>query len=630
MSRFVKHFIYLIFNCLYSREELKSFMTPFLTARLTEAGYRFIISEASARLFLIPLLVFIATLFHTESNAATAIFHAEVKVENGDKWISMPTEELMKIGKGYLHETFMPDSALAVFSIITNRYSPKMTLPEKKEIVAAFNGLWETYMFGYFDYTEASRVLLRSFDVCEEAGLPVSRNYYNMGIMYQNMAEISSNSEILYKDAIEHYKEAFRAADKEGDAKLFVAVSSSLTVVAKILRDPSIVAEEINILKSRAHDMKLENIWRYHFATNLYYGLVALSKSDYKGAISYFKKMQKAIPEDDDPEVVRHLAYTLLCIADAEQQDGNLAESNRIRNETLALCRKYDIKDGVLQCLDTLAKQFERVDKEISLNYRNQYLTLKDSLLNYRQIASVKEMKIHQQLKDFDNQIADMKRKEERQILVITIVLIIVTATIMMLLIIYLKNRKLKSLNQVLYSKNLEYLKAEEQRRLLHKEREREATVNIGQEMEKPAEKESYSEDTEPSTSTKYKNSQLAKESKEEIMLKIMEVMEESEEIFQPGFSAANLSELTGVNYKYISQVINETHGCNFNVFLNEFRVKRACVLINSMSKSMPITIEGLANQVGFRSRNSFAVAFKKFTGLNPSEYIRAAKASQS
>ena len=102
--------------------------------------------------------------------------------------------------------------------------------------------------------------------------------------------------------------------------------------------------------------------------------------------------------------------------------------------------------------------------------------------------------------------------------------------------------------------------------------------------------------------------------------------MEESEDIFQPGFNADSLSVLTGINYKYVSQVINEKKGCNFNVFLNEFRVKRACVLINSMSASMPITIEGIANKVGFRSRNAFAVAFKKFTGLTPSEYIKIAK----
>lgn len=626
MSRFVKLLINLGIKCLFHKEELKFFP---VSSRSTWQPGELQCSPSKNRQFIniiLFLLIYAMTICNVEAKV-------DNKVDNSVRWMSMPTNKLMKIGEKYLHDSLMTDSALAVFSIITSRYSPKMTLQEKKEIVAAFTGLWETYMFGYFDYTEASRVLLRSFDICEEAGLPGSLNYFNMGFMHQNMAEISGNSELLFKDAVENYKQAFLAADKEGDSKLLVAICVNLVDIAHTLNDPAIAAEEIESLKSRARDMNLEDYWYYHFALKFCEGLASFSKSDFTEAIANFKEMQQTVPMDDDPKVVRYRVYPLLCIAEAEKQNGNLAEATRIINEALGICRKFDIKDGVLECLDILAKQFEDVDKETFIHYRNQYLNLKDSLLNYRQIASVKEMKIHQQIKEFDNQITDMKRKEERQIMVIIIVLIIVTATILMLLIIYTKNRKLKALNQVLYSKNLEYLKAEEQRRLLQKEREREAAreaVITSQETAGAIEKESVANEHESATSPKYKNSQLAQENKEQIMHKIMEVMEESEEIFQPGFSAANLSELTGVNYKYISQVINETHGCNFNVFLNEFRVRKACVLINSMAKSMPLTIEGLANQVGFKSRNSFAVAFKKFTGLNPSEYIRAAKSSQS
>ena len=56
---------------------------------------------------------------------------------------------------------------------------------------------------------------------------------------------------------------------------------------------------------------------------------------------------------------------------------------------------------------------------------------------------------------------------------------------------------------------------------------------------------------------SRYKNSALCVTQKEDIMRKILDVMD-SEEIYLAGFSLETLARLTGENYKYISQVINE------------------------------------------------------------------------
>ncbi|MBD5357880.1 MAG: helix-turn-helix domain-containing protein [Bacteroides sp.] len=546
------------------------------------------------------------------------------------RWAAMPNSELLKVGREYLHERYIPDSALAVFTILTERYYPAMTLDEKKDVVAALNGLWETYMFGYFDYTEASRTLQRSFDICEEAHLPLSRNYFNTGCMYQSMAELSGSSEALYKDALDNHRKAFYAAIKEGDSKVLVAVIDNIGSIAYAFCNPDILSKEIKILHNRAHELNLENDWRLLFGLKLYQGIKALSRSDYKEAKSLFCQMKEIVPSETDPEMARHVIFADLCIADAEEKAGNLSGAKTQRLKALALSQKFNIKDASLLCYDALSRQYENTDRETSLNYRTNYLMLKDSILNYRQFVGVKEMSVYQQLREFDREISDMKRKDERQNWFISIVLIIVTAVVMMLAIIYSKNRKLKATNHILYTRNLEYLKAEEERRKLDKERELTSSLPISSLPDNLINYDdndhAYDNCDDAVSSPKYKNSQLTSEQKQEIMRKIMEVMEESEDIFQPGFNADSLSVLTGINYKYVSQVINEKKGCNFNVFLNEFRVKRACVLINSMSASMPITIEGIANKVGFRSRNAFAVAFKKFTGLTPSEYIKIAK----
>ena len=42
--------------------------------------------------------------------------------------------------------------------------------------------------------------------------------------------------------------------------------------------------------------------------------------------------------------------------------------------------------------------------------------------------------------------------------------------------------------------------------------------------------------------------------------------------------------------------------------------------------KERRLTIEAIANEVGFKSRTTFTTAFKHFTGLTPTDYIRMSK----
>jgi YesN/AraC family two-component response regulator len=71
-------------------------------------------------------------------------------------------------------------------------------------------------------------------------------------------------------------------------------------------------------------------------------------------------------------------------------------------------------------------------------------------------------------------------------------------------------------------------------------------------------------------------------------------------------FSAIKLAELTESKYNYVSQVINENFGCNFNAVLNEYRIKEACNRMNDISNYGNYTIEAIANSVGYSSTKFF------------------------
>ena len=101
-----------------------------------------------------------------------------------------------------------------------------------------------------------------------------------------------------------------------------------------------------------------------------------------------------------------------------------------------------------------------------------------------------------------------------------------------------------------------------------------------------------------------------------------MDTLDHSPEIYDADFSLERLAELCGSKAKYVSQVINEK-GDNFKTLINTRRIHQAC---RSMSESSNLTIEAIANNVGFRSPNAFRTSFKRVTGLSPSQYLQMAK----
>jgi len=80
------------------------------------------------------------------------------------------------------------------------------------------------------------------------------------------------------------------------------------------------------------------------------------------------------------------------------------------------------------------------------------------------------------------------------------------------------------------------------------------------------------------------------------------------------------IAQQLGINRVYLSQAINRCYGNHFNNFINEFRVKEAVKLMSD-KKNNPISIEGIALDSGFNDRKTFYRAFKRFTGLSPSEF---------
>ena len=100
----------------------------------------------------------------------------------------------------------------------------------------------------------------------------------------------------------------------------------------------------------------------------------------------------------------------------------------------------------------------------------------------------------------------------------------------------------------------------------------------------------------------------------------IEEYLDREKPYLNTDFRMHTMVEDTGIPRHHLSAVINTLYGKNFNRLINEYRVDYIQKHIND-SKWSNFTMEGIGMEAGFKSRSTFLQAFKKITGMTPSEF---------
>jgi AraC-like DNA-binding protein len=124
-------------------------------------------------------------------------------------------------------------------------------------------------------------------------------------------------------------------------------------------------------------------------------------------------------------------------------------------------------------------------------------------------------------------------------------------------------------------------------------------------------------EDDIPEPTAKYHRSALDEERRARIAAKIELAMTRDHLYRNQSLTLRNLSDHTRVSENYLSQVLNETLGRNFYEYINHWRIKEAQALLAQDR----LSIIEVGEDVGFNSRSTFNAAFRKETGMAPSEY---------
>ena len=126
-------------------------------------------------------------------------------------------------------------------------------------------------------------------------------------------------------------------------------------------------------------------------------------------------------------------------------------------------------------------------------------------------------------------------------------------------------------------------------------------------------------DETRPS---RYAHSSLSDDDARAINERLLSYMQEQKPYLENQLSLRSLAKELEVNANYLSQVINEKHGKNFFEFINSYRVNELKQMMNDPTNRQ-FTLLSMAFDCGFNSKTTFNTAFKRITGLTPSQYLK-------
>ncbi len=120
--------------------------------------------------------------------------------------------------------------------------------------------------------------------------------------------------------------------------------------------------------------------------------------------------------------------------------------------------------------------------------------------------------------------------------------------------------------------------------------------------------------------SIKYEKSALSKEAQTQTLKKLQDIMEKDRPYLDNSISLPKLAKRIQISSHHLSQILNDCLNKNFFEFIADYRIREAEKILSD-PKNITLMIEEVAEIVGYNSKSAFNNAFKKLTGLTPSQF---------
>jgi len=112
-------------------------------------------------------------------------------------------------------------------------------------------------------------------------------------------------------------------------------------------------------------------------------------------------------------------------------------------------------------------------------------------------------------------------------------------------------------------------------------------------------------------------------EDKDLALTRQLMLMFEKDKIFlDDNVNLNTIAQRLNTNRNVMSRIINSKFQKNFAALMNEYRIKEAVRLLND-EQNKKYTMQAISEMCGYKNRQVFYVAFKKETGVTPTEFVK-------
>ncbi|MGM9815509.1 MAG: helix-turn-helix domain-containing protein [Lepagella sp.] len=488
------------------------------------------------------------------------------------------------------------DSAIKTYSIVA------MTQPNSgdsritKHQAAAFNNIGYAQLYGKQDYINSYANFLHALSLAQ------STQYSElMPYIYINLANV--DVEYDPQEALNKYKQAYSSAIRVSNRTVMHIALNNMINLALSEDMISDISDELEKYTPIDNDSTmLSSFTRYN-----YKGAIMMKRRQYDRARNSFVEASKHIDTDLTPgrykiQALGNCAMAMLCDGDTIaalrvfndiDRESYKEHTNRVR------CNIYKMLSGIYHRLG---------DESAYRTYHYRYLELSDSIYNFSLGYALKNVESQNSIDRINREYQELGKNYEKMQIVTWCVMAVLAIILCFSIITYLNKRRQERLLKSLYIQN---------QRLQQLQKA---------EMESASKNLQNTPTVSPSSeSSKYQSSTLTAQEKEIYAQRITSIAESSDRIYEIGFTIEQLAEMVELREKIVSQVINEMWHLNFNAWLNVYRCREASRRLSS-PEFAAMTIEAVAESVGFRNRSHFASVFKSATGMTPAEYRRAAR----
>ncbi len=499
------------------------------------------------------------------------------------QYMSTPSKELYETGHRFLKDGKF-DEAMVCFTIVGNRYSPKMSAEEKKYCAYALNNAGGISQIRC-SYSTAFSYYKKAMQVTDE---PIHQTYNNIAGIY-----------LFYKDyenARNYLRQAFDISMEQHDWESVTNALQNLIFLYWNIDSLGASREQTERYKtadSIPHDL------RFDYTIALADGTLAAARGDYQEAIRLFKtedldldSLFEAFHESFNAPLYIAMSYKTL--GDYPMAMRYLKQVERDTRASGAMYMLMLVYKLQIECLQKSG------DEKAAREARYEYMNLKDSINTAEELGKIKNIEFFDEVDRYEKQVVKLSEEKNARSRVAIIASVALLVVALLLIFAVNQNKRLASSNKELYRKNDELVKLADVEK-----QKRQGSMKRASEAKSTAQ-------TDDQTSV--------------LIEHIYQMMDDVGFIAQHDLTVERLAQAVGVHEKQVSQVINESLGKNFSTLLNEYRVREACKRLTDFEHYGTMTNETIAEGLGFKSRSHFTRTFKKITGLTPSQYQKIAK----